>query len=339
VLAITAVTAEPPVVTVGIYVHQINAVSLHDNSFAADFNVWFRWKGDGLNPLESFELCNGKIDSRGQAIRSSVGDEHYATCRVIATFTQFWDLSAFPLDDHTLELAIEDQLEDHKLCYASDAENSALNPNATVPGWTLGTPISAVRKNLYCTNYGDTSLPTGHASSYSRFIFQIPMTRPGYGYCLKLFLGLFAATLLAFAMFFLKPTDDARFSLGVGAIFATVASEYIVAACLPATNVLTLADALHMLALATICLAIIGSIVSLALVRIGRERISVRVDRSLFVILLVTFAISSVVLTRHFCGTKQSTAGSVTYPSPQGLSGSAIQEHRHGRWHCSFHTV
>jgi hypothetical protein len=303
ILAISAAAEPPPVVTVGVYVHQINAVSLHDNTFVADFNVWFRWKGDGLTPLESFELCNGKIDSREQIVRSSVGDEHYATCRTIATFTQFWDLSAFPLDDHTLELAIEDQLEDHKLRYIADSDNSALNPNANVPGWSLGIPLVAVLKNEYCTNYGDTSLPTGHASSFSRFVFQIPMKRSGYGYCLKLFVGLVVATLLAFAMFFLKPTDDSRFSLGVGAVFATVASEYIVAACLPATNVLTLADAMHMLALVTICVAIITSIVCLTLVRLGRRRLSGRIDRCAFGVLAASFVISSIVLVGRFAGT------------------------------------
>jgi len=318
-LVISAAADEPRAVTVGIYVHQINAVSLHDNSFVADFNIWFRWKGDDQDPLDNFELCNGKIDSREQSIRSSVGDEHYATCRVIATVAQFWDLSAFPLDDHTIELAIEDQREDHKLLYTADAENSALNPKANVPGWSLGSPVAAVLKNRYCTNYGDTSLPTGHASSYSRFVFQVPMKRPGYGYCLKLFVGLLVATLLAFAMFFLKPTDDARFSLGVGAVFATVASEYIVAACLPATNVLTLADALHMLALAIICIAIIGSIVSLTLVRIGRDRLSVRFDRWVFSVLAIAFLISCVGLAGHFCTKSIRPIGSPSHPSAIAL--------------------
>ncbi len=82
-----------------------------------------------------------------------------------------------------------------------------------------------------------------------------------------MFIGLVVATALAFGMFFVKPTDDPRFNLGVGAIFAVVASEYIVAACLPATHVVTLANALHILALVTIFAAIAESIVALRLER------------------------------------------------------------------------
>ena len=310
-LAIGADVAEPPrTVTLGIYVHQINAVNLRDNSFTADFNVWFRWKGDGPDPLKSFELSNGKVDLQEKGFRSSVGDEHYATCRVIATFTQFWNLSAFPLDDHILELAIEDQLEDHLLRYIADAENSALNPKARVPGWTLGKPIVAIATNVYSTNYGDTSLPTGHESTYSRFVFEIPMKRPGYGYCLKLFVGLLVATMLAFATFFVEPDNDSRLSLGVGAVFAAVASEYIVAACLPATNVLTLADALHILALATIFTAIAESIAALRLLRAGRTALAHQLDRWTFRFLGAAFVVSCVVLFFHFCGDTRPPSGS-----------------------------
>jgi len=41
----------------------------------------------------------------------------------------------------------------------------------------------------YNTNYGDVSLPTGHSSVYSRFVYSVGITRPGYGMFLKLFTG------------------------------------------------------------------------------------------------------------------------------------------------------
>lgn len=291
----------PQYVTVGVFVNQINSLNLHDNCFSADFNVWFRWRGDHIDPLSTFELSNGKIDVREKDYRSKVGDENYASCRVLATISEFWDLAAFPLDNHVLELAIEDQVEDHKVVFVPDKENTALNPAVQVPGWSVGKPRAKVIKNVYCTNYGDTSLPTGHKSSYSRFVFSIPVTRPGYGYSLKLFLGLMVATALAFAMFFAKPSDDPRFNLGVGAIFAAVASEYIVAGCLPATHVLTLADAMHMLVLVVIFAAIAESIVALRWERAGKLEAALRLDLWSYRALLAAFAGSCAMLFFSFC--------------------------------------
>jgi hypothetical protein len=278
-VATAAGSSAPHAVTVGVFINQINALNLHDNTFTVDANVWFRWKNDDINPLETFELANGRIDVREKEYRSKLGDENYATCRIIATVTEFWDLSAFPLDNHVLELAIEVQVEDHKIRFVPDIENSALNPAVQVPGWSIGTPQAGVMQNVYATNYGDTSLSTGHESSYSRFVFSIPVKRPGYGYCFKLLIGLVVATALAFGMFYVRPSDDPRFNLGVGAIFAVVASEYIVAACLPATHVFTLADALHVLGLLTIFAAIAESIVALRLERVERLAAAKTLDR------------------------------------------------------------
>ncbi len=49
---------------VGVYVKQIQGISLKDSLATVDFHVWFRWTGEGLKPLESFDLVNGRIDSK-----------------------------------------------------------------------------------------------------------------------------------------------------------------------------------------------------------------------------------------------------------------------------------
>jgi len=75
--------------------------------------------------------------------------------------------------------------------------------------------------------------------------------------------GLFVATGIAFLAFFIRPTDlDLRFGLGVGAIFAAVASQYVVSSSLAATHVLTMADFLHILAFVFIFLSLVESTVS-----------------------------------------------------------------------------
>lgn len=287
--------AGPTTAYIGVYVNQVDALSLKDNQFTADFAIWFRWKGGAASPAETFEVVGGRLDAQDNTPYANELDGwRYSSRRVVATVTQFWNVSRFPLDDHTLRIAIEDaDNESSKLMYVADSDNCGVSPQLQVPGWKVGTPWAAIEEHEYRTNYGDTSLPTGSASTYSRFIYSIPLTRPNWGYFIKLFFGLFVATAIAFLALFIRPIDlDPRFGLGVGAIFAAVASEYVVTASLPDTSVLTLADVLHILAFVFIFLTLAESTLSLKLYNgdeAGRQR-SKRLDRWSFFTLLAAYA-------------------------------------------------
>ncbi len=283
---------------VGIYLNQIYAVSLKDNQFSADFYIWFRWQNENVNPLASFELVNGRIESKDGEYEDTIKGFNYATCRVVATVTKFWDVSRFPLDNHTLTIEIEDsENEEFKLKYIADAENCGRNPEIQVPGWKVANALTEIAPHTYSTNYGDISLPTGSESVYSRFIYSLNIIRPGPGYFLKIFFGVFIAALIAFLSFFIKPTDlDPRFGLGIGAIFAAVASEYVIASSLPDTNILTLADKLHILAFSFIFLSIAESVISLKLFTAEKEKQSKRLDRASFSIFLGSYIILSLLL-------------------------------------------
>lgn len=196
-------TAECPAapakrVYVGVYVKQIHGISLKDSLATVDFHVWFRWTDDGLKPLESFDLVNGRIESKQSVYETNIEGVHYASCQVVASLHKLWDVSRFPLDSHIFTIEIEDNnLEADKLIYLPDIENSGLSTNAEVAGWTLKPGKAVVITNTDHTNYGDLSLPSLHESSWSRFVFSIEVTRPGIGIFIKLFSGLFIATAIA----------------------------------------------------------------------------------------------------------------------------------------------
>ncbi len=288
------------IVHVGVYVNQIPAVRLKENEFTVDFWIWFRWQSADLDPISSFELPNGRIDSQSEPYRAELPDGlNYAASRVTATITRFWDVSHFPLDDHTLEIAVEDpNHEEFKVRFVADESNSRIGPDVRVPGWIPRPGRTRVLSRRYQTNYGDTSLPSENESVYSRFEFAVPIERAGYGYFLKLFFGMFVATAIAFTAFFIKPTHlDPRFGLGIGAIFAAVASEYVVTSALPDTNLLTMADTLHLLAFFFIFLSIAESTYSLSLYSSGdaaRIRRSILLDRWSFAVLGAAYIILSV---------------------------------------------
>jgi hypothetical protein len=286
-------TSGPPRVDVGIYLHQIDSLSLKDSQVSVDFHIWFRWTGDAINPIETFDVVNGKVDSKEDITTSTVNGQKYACCRVLATIHKLWDVRQFPLDEHTVQISIEDEFEDFKQRYVADVENSGVDPEAELAGWTL-TPVGAkVVTHAYRTNYGDLSLPTGHASDYSRFIYAVSITRPGYGVFIKLFAGLFIAAAISFHALLIRPTElDARFGLAVGAMFAAVASEYVVVSTLPDSNYLTLADKLHIMTFAFVFLSLAVSVISGKMAAHGREKMSLWFDRFAFVTLMSAYTIA-----------------------------------------------
>jgi hypothetical protein len=89
----------------------------------------------------------------------------------------------------------------------------------------------------------------------------------------------------------------ARLSLSVGAMFAAVASEYLVASGLPESNALTLADELHILSFAFIFVALAESILVYKLVSQGREKAAGRIDRLCFRAFYLGYVVLAVLIT------------------------------------------
>jgi hypothetical protein len=285
----------PHEVYTGVYINQIKSIDLKTNTFVVDFWVWFRWKGDDIKPLDTFEVVGGQVDGKTGEIHEVVKGWNYAACRATATMTKFFDIRRFPLDEHVLALAIEDsEMETERLVYHPDVDNSGLSPEVAVPGWKIDSSGAKVVDQQYATNYGNISLDTGNKSIYSRFVFEVSLTRPGAGYFFKLFWSLFLATIIALLALLIDPIDlDPRFGLGVGAIFAAIASAYVISSALPETNQYTLADKMNMLAVAVIFLSIVESVLSLRLWKNGKEALSRTVDRVSFCAMLTLYGIAT----------------------------------------------
>lgn len=287
----------PPVdVTVGVYVNQIRSVNLRENHFEVDFWIWFRWAKSArreINPLESFEVIGGDIESKASEVREDLGEWNYAACRVVAKVTRFFDVTRFPQDAHQIAIVIEDSAnEDHKVRFVADRANSRLDPAVHAPGFVIESSGTALSSHAYTTNYGDITLPSNSQSRYSRFEFQVRLRRPGFGYAVKLLWALWLSGLVAFVAFFVKPTEvDPRFGLGVGALFAAMASQFIVSEALPETAIVTTADWVGMIAILFIFLSICQSAFSLWLCQQDRESASQRLDKASFVVFMAMYVV------------------------------------------------
>jgi hypothetical protein len=278
-------------VYVGIHLNQITSVSLKEEQFAVDFHVWFRWTDDDIKPLETFDLVNGQIDNKEDVYQAKLDGVNYAVCRVVGKIHKLWDVSDFPLDGHVITIEIEDSdFEEYKQIYIADVDNTSMSSEVKVSGYVVSHGEPVVVSHVENTNYGDTSLPTGHGSTWSRFVYSARMERPDYGYFGKLFAGLFVAVSIALISLLTQPTElDSRFGLAVGGMFAAVASEYVVTASLPDSNILTMADKLHILSFLVIFLTLGESTLSHKLTQLGHETAVWWMDRAAFVLFSTGF--------------------------------------------------
>jgi hypothetical protein len=280
----TLAKAAPQQVAVGAYVVHIQDLNFKENKYVCDFYLWFRWKAEGAladyKPLESFEIINGKVDAKSSVVEKKIGDMNYASVRVTAIMAETWELQQFPFDAHTMRINIEDSnATTDDLVFVVDKANSKLGDEIDMAGWDASNFAADAGTHTYHTNYGDPSLPTDAKSEYSRFVFGMDITRETFGSAFKLLSTVLLATAVAFVSFLVKPSDlDARFGMGVGALFAVAASEFVAASSVPDSGVMTVADAVHMIALAFIFVTLLLSAINLKLETSGREKLAFRID-------------------------------------------------------------
>ncbi|KAA0677859.1 hypothetical protein [Roseomonas genomospecies 6] len=293
-----ALKAEPAKVFVGTYVNQITGVNLRDNQVNVDFYVWFRWDDDSLNPLESFELMNGRIESRTPTPIRKLKDTNYGQARVQAVLNQPWDVSRFPLDSQTIRLVIEDSdMTADRIVYVADTDNSTIDPDVDVSGYDLSSNAATVSAHRYRTNYGDITLPKNHESVYSRYTHSITLERPDSIYYIKTFSTIFISSLVAFLAFLVKPVDlDPRFGLGIGALFAVVACYFVIASDLPRSSGFTLSDRVNLASMGMIFLSLMQSAVSLMIYERNAAK-SLMLDRVCLVLFPVAYGLMCVWLT------------------------------------------
>lgn len=272
------IDAGPVEVQVGAYILRLSNVSQKDGTFEVDMWVWFRWKDANLRPYESFEISNGRIENRSEAVVTQDAGMNYTSVRVQATVFHDYDVRRFPMDSHILNINIEDQnLDKSGLVYVVD-KSTAIDPDLQVPGWAVKLGPETVESHEYPTNYGLVS-SGAMSATYSRLVFEVDLLREGFGPLFKQFWMSGLSVLLGLLAFRVKATDlDARFGLGVGSIFAASANAFVIADSLPQSTAVTLAEQINFLAIGTIFLCVSISIWSLRICYEGKDATSERLD-------------------------------------------------------------
>jgi hypothetical protein len=280
-------------VKIGVYLISLFDLKFPDNQLNTEFYVWFNYSNDSLNPVESFEIINAKeISKIGETYDKQPGN-NYRSLKYNCVIKKEWDVTSFPFDKHHIEIIFEDLDKDiTRLVFIPDTLNSKIDKSVQLSGWTLKNKNIKVSDHVYETNYGDPLTPADEYSSYSRVVMSFDLERNGNGLFFKIFIGLFISVLISVLVFFVNPTDlDPRFGLSVGAIFAAIASQYVINSTLPQNTALTLVDILHDISFFYIFLCILLSTISLHFYKQDKIKLSKKIDKYSFFTVSISYLI------------------------------------------------
>ncbi len=280
-------------VRMGIYVDRIMEISTKATGWTVDFYIWFNWASDDINPGETFQVIDGEIQSKTKVEEVVDNGRHYALYRVTARITKFFNVVRYPLDNHLLTIRIEDRDHPwHVLRYVPDSRGAEFSSRVKVPGYRLKGAEIINKPHAYKSSRGDPRLPVDHKATYSQITYGIQIDRPDWGLYFKMIQGLFASVAIAFLAFILGPSSGERFGLGVGAFFASVGSSYVNLSELPGVGMVTLIDMVNGLAMVTIFLTLLGSVLSSRIARGDSQLVTAQAFDRISLALFVTGFVS-----------------------------------------------
>ncbi len=224
-------------VEIGMYVESIRNVSIADSSFEAVFYLWFSWEGEtSFSPGDTFQIVGGQIEEKEVVSEHyEDGGHNYQRYKVTAIVDKYYDLTRFSLEDHMMNIYIEDTTRDGaKLRYVADTDETNISSRVQIPGFEVYDGIhSAVKPHSYKSTYSSPSADGADERVFSQYIVGIPIEREDIGFFLRIIVPYFLSVLLGLFSLFAHKTDADSLGLSGASFFGVVANAYVVSALVP----------------------------------------------------------------------------------------------------------
>jgi len=287
--AAEAASPEGPV-TVGVYLYGIQNLDYAKYTFQANFEIWFRWRGDRYDPLANMHIVGARALTVTPEDRRKLADgENYLVARVDAVINAKFDTGAFPFDRHRLAIEVESPFEDDYLTYQVDAEASMLDPDPFTQGWRLsGFRVHELRRQ-YPTNFG---LKERVGDRYSTLIVEVVADRIGWRIAVDHFIGFIVCVLLCLIGYLIPANQlGVRGSLVTTATFAAVGNKYVVNSLTETSLSAPLANVAVITSFAMVLILMITSIRCERLYEAGERTRATRLNRNVGVASAVGYVV------------------------------------------------
>jgi hypothetical protein len=233
-------------VNVGVYMVDFNRFEVEAGTVGVDF--YLDLKSNSSVSIDDIELMNGAITSIS-TVRDTPFEKEY---RIIAVMTAEPDLSRYPFDRHTLALNIEPRLHDEReMILVIDPENSGLDPEADLPGWSFSGNDTSVTNMSYVAG----EIP------YSRAVFEYDITRDTASTVLKFFLPIMLIVIVSLSSLMMKVSS--RLGLNASMFLAAVLIHWRIADVIPLVAYATFLDLFMIVTYSTLVMVLISGILIL----------------------------------------------------------------------------
>jgi len=284
---------------IGMYVLSLSDFKIDDQSYKADFWIWFIYDNDSLEMKDAIEIMNAKSTEFSNFSIEKKGGKNWAQIKCKAVISQSWDVTKFPFDKQNLFIKIEHTMLDaDEVVFIADSQNSKIDSTFLLDDWDINSFQLKGMKRSYNTTFGD---PVLHGSSvYPGVEAEIIITRShSNGILVKMLTGVYVAFSIALLGFLIKPSLGDRLGLCVGGIFAAVGNKYIIESVVPSSTANTLLDSIHNLTFVSILIMIAVTVLSLKWSDTEDKNMllkSKRLDRISFAVLLIAFITANIIL-------------------------------------------
>ncbi|SFM08478.1 hypothetical protein SAMN03159341_11611 [Paenibacillus sp. 1_12] len=290
-------------VKLGSYVENIRNATIADSSFSADLYIWFAWEGNkDLNPGETFQVIGGRMDSKELSSEHHLDDgRNYQRYKITVTMDKVYDTKRFSLEDHMLNIYIEDKKNDGAVINYVVDKNSAISSRVNIPGYRVTNFQEVVKPHEYKSTFSSPNA-NGLNRVFSQYAIAISINRTDWGFYLKIFMPYLLSVALGLIVLWTKSNlIDARTGLGGASFFGVVANAYVVSSYVPPNGgTFGLLDVLTITSLVSVFLIVAASILSYNLyTKQEKHELSIALDKVVFFCIAFGYLLLSIVL--PFC--------------------------------------
>jgi hypothetical protein len=246
-------------VQTGVYLLNMYDMNMDEHSFYADFYVWFRWRGkidpsniEFVNSVEKWGMTNTPF---GDTITTLKSGEKYKIIRVEGRFFHSFGMARFPLDEHSLDIQMENpEYPVDSLIYEPDTSKNLIRNTLNLVGWQMKGSRMESKIHDYGTNFGNAE---ENAQKFSNLTYSLTIGRPFTYFSLKMMLPLLIVMLVSIGALLLHPSYiDTRSSLPIGGLLTAVFLQQSYNSALPDTGYMVLMDKIYLLCYVIISLVL-----------------------------------------------------------------------------------
>ncbi|MCA9876448.1 MAG: ABC transporter substrate-binding protein, partial [Thermomicrobiales bacterium] len=210
------------VVYVGLDLNEVSGIDVRDQTFNADFFLWFRYLGDASAENIFFTNADDPDLALPDPIdRSEIDDQHFVMYRVDATFNQPMDFRNYPWDKHTLAVGLQNvTLSENDIVYVPDRSNlrqtqaerldsgvDVQRPFNRVPNWIATRVLYAQDSAITRSTTPDSRTGAPELRTASTYEVQMFFERDVRAFLIKNLLPLALLALVTYISLYFSPEN------------------------------------------------------------------------------------------------------------------------------------